>query len=81
MDFKGLIERAKGIERVSSDLRWHDWERYSGRQKQKMSLGGFIGEATYAGDFGEFLPMLAWGEVVHLGKAASFGLGRYAIGT
>ncbi len=80
MDFKGLIERAKRIERVSSDLRWHDWERYSGRQKQKMSLGGFIGEATFAGDFGEFLPMLAWGEVVHLGKAASFGLGRFNLG-
>ena len=51
----------------------------SSRQKQKMSLGGFIGEATYAGNFGEFLPMLAWGEVVHLGKAVSFGLGRYEL--
>ncbi len=44
-----------------------------------MTLGGFVGEATFAGDFGEFLPMLAWGEVVHMGKAASFGLGRYEI--
>ncbi|MDR3569703.1 MAG: CRISPR system precrRNA processing endoribonuclease RAMP protein Cas6 [Syntrophobacteraceae bacterium] len=80
LDFKGLIERAGSIERVSSELKWHDWERYSGRQKQRMTLGGFVGEATFAGDFGDFLPMLAWGEVVHVGKAASFGLGRYMLG-
>ena len=80
LDFKGLIERAKRIERAKSELRWHDWERYSGRQKQRMTLGGFIGEVTFAGDFREFLPMLAWGEVLHVGKAASFGLGRYMLG-
>ena len=79
LDFKGLIERAKKVERVSSDLRWHDWERYSGRQKQKMTLGGFVGEATFAGDFGELLPMLVWGGVLHIGKAASFGLGKYIL--
>lgn len=77
LDFRGLIRRAEGIERVSSTLSWHDWERYSGRQRQKMTLGGFIGRATFAGDFEEFLPILAWGEVLHLGKAASFGLGKY----
>jgi hypothetical protein len=79
MDFKGLIERAHLVERVSSDLQWHDWDRYSSRQKQKMTLGGFLGEATFKGDFWEFLPLLTWGEVLHVGKAASFGLGRYTI--
>jgi hypothetical protein len=79
LDFKGLVERAGKIARVSSDLRWYDWERYSSRQKQRMTLGGFIGRVTYAGDFKEFLPLLAWGEVLHVGKAASFGLGRYEI--
>lgn len=77
LDFKGLVERAGKIERLSSDLRWYDWERYSGRQKQRMTLGGFLGQVTYAGDFRGFLPLLAWGEVLHVGKAASFGLGRY----
>ncbi len=79
MDFKGLIERAHLVERTSSDLHWHDWDRYSSRQKQKMTLGGFLGEATFKGDFREFLPLLAWGEVLHIGKAASFGLGRYTL--
>jgi hypothetical protein len=76
-DFKGLTESARKIERLSSDLHWYDWERYSSRQKQRMNLGGFVGSATFAGDFREFLPFLAWGEVLHVGKAASFGLGRY----
>ncbi|MGV8073742.1 MAG: CRISPR system precrRNA processing endoribonuclease RAMP protein Cas6 [Syntrophobacteraceae bacterium] len=78
-DFKGLIERAHRIERVASDLEWRDWERYSTRQKQKMTLGGFVGTAEFAGDFSEFLPMLVLGETLHIGKAASFGLGRYRI--
>jgi len=79
VDFRGLIQRAYHVELISSDLQWHDWDRYSNRQKQKMTLGGFLGEATFKGDFREFLPLLAWGEVLHIGKAASFGLGRYSI--
>jgi CRISPR/Cas system endoribonuclease Cas6 (RAMP superfamily) len=80
LDFRGLIERAQRVERVTSDLRWHDWERYSSRQQQHMSLGGFVGRAAYRGDLREFLPLFAWGEVLHVGKAASFGLGKYSIG-
>ncbi|HBZ54140.1 MAG TPA: hypothetical protein DEO88_01940, partial [Syntrophobacteraceae bacterium] len=79
LDFRGLIERSQSIRKTSSALSWHDWERYSSRQKQRMTLGGFVGSATFAGDFHEFLPLLAWGEVLHVGKAASFGLGRYEI--
>jgi hypothetical protein len=79
LDFRGLIERAHLVKRISSDLQWHDWERYSSRQKQKMTLGGFVGEMMFSGDFREFLPLLVWGEVLHIGKAASFGLGKYTL--
>jgi hypothetical protein len=78
-DFKGLIERASQIECVSSDVHWRDWDRYSTRQKQKMTLGGFVGETVFSGDFREFLPLLVWGETLHVGKAASFGLGKYIL--
>lgn len=81
VDFRGLIERARKVECVSSNLVWRDWERYSSRQKQKMTLGGFVGEMKFAGDLFEFLPLLAWGEVLHVGKAASFGLGKYTLET
>lgn len=79
LDFKGLTDRAQDVKTVSSDLRWHDWERYSSRQKQRMNMGGLVGRATFAGDFREFLPLLTFGEVIHVGKAASFGLGKYQI--
>jgi hypothetical protein len=79
IDFRGLIEQAKEVERVQTELRWHDWDRYSTRQKQRMTLGGVVGSAIYQGDISRFLTLLAWGEVVHVGKAASFGLGRCLI--
>lgn len=79
LDFRGLITAAEQIETVASDLRWYDWERYSARQDARMKLGGFIGRVTYRGDLHPFLPLLRLGEVVHVGKGTSFGLGKYAI--
>ncbi len=77
LDFRDLIERAQTIRRDDYRLRWVDRERYSTRQKQHMTLGGFVGEVSFEGDFTEFLPFLALGELVHTGKGATFGLGRY----
>lgn len=79
LDFRGLIAAAEQIETVSSDLRWYDWERYSARQDARMKLGGFVGRATYQGDLQPFLPLLRLGEVVHVGKGTSFGLGKYVM--
>ncbi len=79
LDFRGLVKKAERIERVSCDLSWYDWERYSSRQKQRMALGGFVGAVTFRGEFQEFLPLLFLGEVIHVGKAAGFGLGKYEI--
>ena len=80
LDFKGLIAQAETVQTVQSELRWHDWTRYSSRQNQKMQLGGLIGSATYAGDLGVFLPFVALGALLHVGKNATFGLGKYRIG-
>lgn len=79
VDFKGMIERARAVETVQADLSWDDWERYSKRQKATMRLGGVVGEISYAGALREFLPFLVLGEYVHVGKGATFGLGRYAL--
>lgn len=79
VDFKGLIERAKAVNQIKSDLHWYDWKRYSTRQEEWMSLGGVTGKVSYEGELTEFMPLLKLGEYVHVGKGTSFGLGKYEI--
>lgn len=79
LDFKGLIARAEGVRCVRRELAWRDLERYSTRQEAKMKLGGFVGEASFEGALGDFMPFLRLGEHIHVGKGTSFGLGRYRI--
>ena len=58
----------------------HEWGRYSNRQRVKMKMGGFIGGIEYAGDaIEEFLPLIVAGEILHVGTATTFGLGRYEV--
>jgi CRISPR-associated endoribonuclease Cas6 len=81
LDYHGLLERAAQIETRAARLRWHDWERYSNRQQTKMKMGGFTGEVEYTGEgLPEFLPLLAAGELLHVGTGTTFGLGRYERG-
>ena len=79
LDFKGLIAQAETVQTVQTGLRWHDWTRYSSRQNQKMQLGGLVGSVDYAGDLGAFLPFVALGAFLHVGKNATFGLGKYQL--
>jgi hypothetical protein len=82
LDYKGLIERAGQVRVRQSRLRWWDFERYSNRQRCKMKLGGFVGEIEYEGEaISEFLPLIAAGEILHVGSNTTFGLGRYMITT
>jgi len=78
-DFKGLIKKAEDVVVVKRDLRWYDWERYSSRQNTKMKMGGFVGEITFSGDVEQLMPLIKAGEIVHVGKGTSFGLGKYRI--
>jgi len=78
-DYKELIEKSQKVTVSRSDLHWTDWERYSTRQKVKMKLGGVVGNVSYEGNLTPFLPYLHFGQIVHVGKGTSFGLGRYEI--
>ena len=79
LDYRQWIERAAGVRETASEIRWHDWERYSQRQDQRMKLGGLVGEAEFAGEWQPFLPLLRLGADLHVGKGTGFGLGRYEI--
>ena len=79
LDYHAWIARSEQVAVASSDLRWHDWERYSHRQETKMQMGGVVGEICYQGDLEPFMPLLRLGEELHVGKGTGFGLGRYEI--
>ena len=76
-DFNGFINKAKDVTIKNKNLRWYNWQRYSARQEQKINMGGFVGNITYEGDLAPFLALLKAGETLHVGKGATFGLGRY----
>ena len=78
-DFSNLITASEEIKIEKRDLMWYDWERYSSRQDRRMKLGGFVGEVTYLGNLKDFLPFLLLGSYIHVGKGATFGLGKYRI--
>jgi len=73
---KTLLEKAKEIKIIESDLRWKAYSRYSGRQKRRMALGGFIGEMVVTGDLSQFLPLINIGTLINVGKSTSFGFGN-----
>jgi len=78
-DFKGMIEKAKEVKVKEKNLRWYDWERYSGRQETRIKMGGFVGEITFEGDIEPFISLIRAGEVLHVGKGTGFGLGKYEV--
>ncbi len=78
-DMKGMIDRAKKITLESSELSWYDWERFPKKQRKKLKMGGIVGVAKFSGNLDEFLPYLSIGELVHIGKGTSLGLGRFRL--
>ncbi len=79
LDFNSLIRKAEDVVIAVDHSRWEDWERYSNRQGKRMNLGGIVGKVEYRGEWHEFSPLLKLGELVHVGKAATFGMGKYKI--
>lgn len=77
-NFSPLLAATDNI-RDDKNLEWQDWTRYSSRQDQKMTLGGVVGEWSLEGDLAPFLPYLALGQWLHVGKEAAFGLGGYRL--
>lgn len=75
-DFKALKSLAEGVQSEST-LGWKHWRRYSTRQQQGMHLGGVTGEWLLHSVPPEIVYFLELGSWIHVGKDASFGLGRY----
>ena len=78
-EFHDLLVAADEVEIIERELQWIDLTRYSSRQKTRMKLGGFVGHLTLQGNLTPFLPILHACEVLHIGKATTFGLGRVEV--
>ena len=75
-EFHDLLAAADDVKITRRNLTWEDQGRYSNRQKTKMQMGGFVGDITLSGDLAPFMDLLKYCEVLHVGKGATFGLGR-----
>lgn len=78
-EFHDLLQAANDIAIRERQLKWVDLHRYSVRQQADMQLGGFMGEVTLEGNLLPFLPILKTAEIIHIGKATTFGLGKVSI--
>lgn len=79
MDFQAAGRRAEAIELVRSDFRRASVQRRSSRSGQRHPIGGFIGEAEYQGELGEFMPYLQLGKWVGVGRHTVWGNGQIEV--
>ncbi len=79
VDHRRLLGLARDIAACSPSLEWDRLQRHSYTQNSWMSLDGYVGEIVFEGDLSVFLPFLKLGEFLNVGKAASFGHGKYAL--
>jgi len=74
-----LIRMSQDVEEVSARYRWVAQSRFSSRQKKELKIGGVMGDVLFKGDLRPFMPVLRALEISHLGKNASFGLGKIIV--
>ncbi len=83
--FGVLGQRAEKLRSASAQIDWVERFRTSSKTRQRHELSGFVGSVTY--DLSPhtcnlapvFLPWLALGELVHVGKHTAWGNGRYEL--
>jgi CRISPR-associated endoribonuclease Cas6 len=79
LDFAGMAERARNISLVSHDLKHVRFARTSSKNKQTHPLGGFRGDAFYAGDLDEFIPLLEAACWTGVGRQTVWGKGAIQV--
>jgi len=80
IDFKALGERAAQVKLTRLRLEFSEAERRSAKTGERHPLGGFVGEAEYEGELGEFLPYLRAARGVGVGRQTVWGKGVIEFG-
>ncbi len=71
---------ARHVRHANEQTTWQLRSRRHARRSPedaKMSMDGLVGTVRYQGDLMPFRPLLALGELVHVGKHTAFGHGRF----
>ena len=76
LDFRGFGERAARVKMTRYEISQVDVARRSSRTGQVHPIGGFVGEAEYEGDLGEFLPYLRAAKWTGVGRQTVWGKGE-----
>src|ERR1019366_288953 len=76
IDFRAMGERAAAVRMTRCELRRTEVDRLSSRTGQRHPLAGFVGEAEYEGELGEFLAYLRLGKWVGVGRQTVWGKGE-----
>jgi CRISPR-associated endoribonuclease Cas6 len=79
LDFRAFGEHAAMVKMIRCDIEAIDIQRRSTRTGQTHSIGGFIGEAEYEGDLGEFLPFLRAAHWTGVGRQTVWGKGQLVV--
>lgn len=74
-----FLDAAHDAKRIENTFGWQDAKRQSTRQHRSIPIGGVTGKIVYEGDIGVLEPLLRAGEFVHIGKNATFGLGKFRL--
>ncbi len=79
-DPRYFLSLANEIEEVSNDLVWQDWRQMDGSSRQQ-ELGGLLGALSLGQIDSEILlNILLLGELMHIGRGAAYGAGKYRLG-
>lgn len=79
LDAPELVRRAESVRVAKDETYWQDTKRYSRRQGSVMPMGGLRGSASFEGEVGTFVPLLALAGRLHVGKGTSFGHGFFRV--
>lgn len=77
--YLSLKEQAAGVQVERDETRWIEVFSHSSRKKQSMSIGGIVGKVAFKGNIAPLRELLAWGELLRVGKNVAKGGGRYLI--
>lgn len=79
VNYKKIIRLAAMVDSRAATP-WSEMERFSRRQQTRMKMGGITGTMVVNGEnLPAFLPLLLWGEIIHVGKNTVFGLGQMKV--